>query len=86
MIAVTTVCFVLIGLAAVLASVRLVIGPTIADRVVAADLLLTFVVMSAGVAAVRTGSGTYLRVMLVVAVVGFLGTTMAAKFIEERGT
>ncbi|MHB1139932.1 MAG: monovalent cation/H+ antiporter complex subunit F [Microthrixaceae bacterium] len=86
MIAVTTVCFVLIGLAAVLASVRLVIGPTIADRVVAADLLLTFVVMSAGVAAARTGDGTYLRVMLVVAVVGFLGTTMAAKFIEERGT
>lgn len=86
MTVVTNLCFALIGLAAVLASVRLVIGPTIADRVVAADLLLTFVVMSAGVAAVRTGSGIYLRVMLVVAVVGFLGTTMAAKFIEERGT
>lgn len=85
MIAVTNICFAMLGIAAILALCRLVIGPSIADRVVAADLALTLVVISAAVAAARTGNGTYLRVMLIVAVVGFLGTTMAAKFIEERG-
>lgn len=85
MIVVTNICFAVLGAASLLALARLLKGPTIADRVVAADLTLTLVVISAGVAAARTGNGTYLRVMLIVAVVGFLGTTMAAKFIEERG-
>ncbi len=85
MIVVTNACFVLLGVAAALVTVRLVVGPSLADRVVAADLLLTLVVMSAAVAAARTGDGTYLRAMLIVAVVGFLGTTMAARYIEERG-
>ena len=35
--------------------------------------------------AARTGQGTYLEVMLVVAIVGFLGTAMVARFIERRG-
>lgn len=86
MIVVTNICFAMLGVAALLALSRLVIGPSIADRVVAADLILTLVVLAAAVAAARTGDGTYLRVMLIVAVVGFLGTTMASKFIEERGT
>ena len=86
MIVVTNICFAMLGIAAFLALSRLVIGPSIADRVVAADLILTLVVLASAVAAARTGDGTYLRVMLIVAVVGFLGTTMASKFIEERGT
>jgi multicomponent Na+:H+ antiporter subunit F len=64
---------------------RLIEGPSIADRVVATDLFLTFLVMSAGVLSVRSGQGDYLEVMLVIAVVGFLGTAMVARFIERRG-
>lgn len=86
MIVISSICFVLLSLAGLFALTRLVLGPTLADRVVAADLTLTLVVIAAGVATARTGNGTYLRVMLIVAVVGFLGTTMAAKFIEERGS
>jgi len=82
----TNICFALLALAVLLALARLLIGPSLADRVVAADLILTLTAISAAVATVRTGNGTYLRIMLIVAVVGFLGTTMAAKFIEDRGT
>lgn len=64
---------------------RLVSGPSIADRVVATDVLLSFLVMASGVLSVRSGEGAYLEVMLVVAVVGFLGTAMVARFIERRG-
>ncbi len=85
MIAVTNIAFALLGLAAVLTVVRLLLGPTLADRVVATDLLLTFLVTGAAVLAARTGEGTYLAAMLVVAVIGFLGTAMVARFIERRG-
>ncbi|HLU43010.1 MAG TPA: monovalent cation/H+ antiporter complex subunit F [Microthrixaceae bacterium] len=85
MIVATNVAFGLLTVGLALALVRLLRGPSIADRVVATDLFLTFLVMGAGVLSVRSGEGAYLEVMLVVAVVGFLGTAMVARFIERRG-
>jgi len=82
---VTLVCLVLVSIGALLTTVRLVIGPSVADRVVATDLLLTLLTMGAGILSARTGTGTYLIVMVVIAVLGFLGTAMVARFIEGRG-
>ena len=85
MIAVTTIALVLISAGALLVTVRLVRGPSLADRVVATDLLLTLLVSGAGVFSARTGNGLYLGAMLVVGVLGFLGTVTVARFIERRG-
>lgn len=85
MIWATNVAFVLLSAALVLTTVRLVKGPSLADRVVATDLFLTYLVMGSAVLSAREGRGAYLEVMLVVAVVGFLGTSMVARFIERRG-
>lgn len=82
---VTLVCLVLVSVGALLTTVRLVLGPSVADRVVATDLLLTLLTMGAGILSARTGTGTYLIVMVVIAVLGFLGTAMVARFIEGRG-
>jgi multicomponent Na+:H+ antiporter subunit F len=84
MTVITTIAFVLVGLGAVATLARLLLGPTLADRVVATDLLLTLLSSAAAVHAVRTGDGIYLEVMLVVAVVGFLGTAAVARFIERQ--
>ena len=85
MTVVTTIAFVLLGLGATGALWRLLVGPSLADRVVAADLILTLLVMGAAVQSARSGQGSYLAVMLVVAGVGFLGTAVVARFIEGRG-
>jgi multicomponent Na+:H+ antiporter subunit F len=85
MIVATNLAFVLVGVGVAFTLWRLLTGPTIADRVVASDLLLTALVMAAGILSVRSGEGAYLEVMLVVAVIGFLGTAMVARFIERRG-
>jgi len=84
MIAVTNLALALLALGALAAAGRLAVGPTLADRVVATDTLLTFLVIGTAIHAARTGTGTYLEVMLVVAVVGFLGTAMLARAIERR--
>ncbi len=64
---------------------RLIKGPTLADRIVALDGILTCVLGGVAVAAVEAGSNIYLGALLVVSLLGFVGTSVAARFIEERG-
>ncbi len=80
-----TIAYLLVAAGAVLTLVRLVQGPSLADRVVATDLLLVLLSCGAGIFTVDTGNGTYLIVMVVVGVLGFLGTVTVARFIEKRG-
>ena len=77
--------FVLLAIGVLCTLVRLVSGPSLADRVVTTDLFLTYLVMGAAVYSAREGHGVYLEVMLIVAIVGFLGTAMVARFIERHG-
>ena len=67
MILATNLGFILLSLGALLTLARLIQGPSLADRVVATDLLLTLLVMGIAVLSARTGQGTYLIVMVVVA-------------------
>ncbi len=83
---VTTLAFAGILVAAVLCMLRLVRGPSLADRIVALDALLILVVSGIAVDAARTGEGTYLDVLVVAALLGFVGTVNVARFIERRGT
>lgn len=64
---------------------RLVSGPSVPDRVVALDGLLSVVVIGIIVAAARADSGISLSTVLVVALVGFVGTTALGRFVERRG-
>ncbi len=82
---VTTLAFAGILVSAVLCMVRLVRGPSLADRIVALDALLILVVSGIAVDAARTGEGTYLDVLVVAALLGFVGTVNVARFIERRG-
>lgn len=82
---VTAVCFVVLAVSALLSVGRIVGGHSVADRALALDALLIVVVVGVAVGAVRTGSGIYLDVLLVVALVAFIGTTAVGRFIERRG-
>lgn len=82
---VIAVSFALISLGAIATLARLLLGPTLADRVVATDLLLTLLTGGAAVESARSGEQVYLIVMVVVAVVGFLGTSFVARYMEAKG-
>ena len=60
-------------------------GPSLADRVVAINGLLLVGMGAIAARAVQTGVGAFLNVLVVVALVGFIGTAMVARFIEGRG-
>lgn len=71
--------------AGMLCLLRLVRRGSLADRIVALDSLLWVVVSGIAVQAARTGDGTYLDVLVVAALLGFVGTATVARFIERRG-
>ncbi|NBB69948.1 MAG: multiple resistance and pH regulation protein F [Alphaproteobacteria bacterium] len=66
----------------VLAAVRLIIGPTLPDRVVALDLLTMLVVAFLTLFALASGVGAYLDAALALALVGFLATIAFARFVD----
>lgn len=82
---VTSVAFLGIAVSGLLCLLRLVRGPSLADRIVALDALLILIVSGIAVDAARTGEGTYLDVLVVAALLGFVGTVNVARFIEQRG-
>ncbi|QDU44708.1 Na(+)/H(+) antiporter subunit F [Symmachiella dynata] len=56
------------------AFLRLVLGPTLPDRVVALDLAATLLVGMIAVSAIETGDVIFLRVAMVAALFSFIGT------------
>jgi multicomponent Na+:H+ antiporter subunit F len=82
---VALVCYAGLALAAAACLVRLVLGPTVPDRIVALDTLLYVVVLGIVVAAATAGDGSFLGVLVAVALLAFVGTTTVARFVERRG-
>lgn len=79
------VAFGLLVLAGVGFLVRLLVGPSLADRVIAIDAVLITVVSALLLDAARTGRTWFVDVAVVLALLGFVGTGVAARFIEQRG-
>jgi multicomponent Na+:H+ antiporter subunit F len=67
----------------VLTFLRIVLGPTLADRVVAVDVLATMVIGALAVVALATGTPLLLDIALAIALIVFLGTVAMAMSIER---
>lgn len=66
-----------------LAFLRIVVGPTLADRVVAVDVLATMIIGALVVVALATGTPLLLDIALAIALIVFLGTVAMAMTIER---
>jgi len=79
-----TVAFLMLTVAALLALVRVVRGPTLPDRVVAIDLIGVLIVGVIVVAAAATGEQAFLDVAIVIALISFVGTVAYARYVERE--
>lgn len=80
------VAMVLLGIAGVLLVGRMIVGPTVADRVVAADGLLVTAMCGALLSAADADSYIGIDTVLVVALLSFVATGVMARYIEQRGS
>ncbi|MFC1994588.1 monovalent cation/H+ antiporter complex subunit F [Chloroflexota bacterium] len=78
---VTDVALVVLAISILLCLYRVVIGPSVPDRVIALDTAAVCGVAIAVVIAIKYGAGMYLDVALIVAVLSFVGTVAIAKFL-----
>lgn len=78
------IAFAALTIAMFLALWRIIRGPTLADRVVALDLMATLVVGFITVYAVMAEQPMFLDIAIVLALIAFLGTVAFAYFIEKR--
>jgi multicomponent Na+:H+ antiporter subunit F len=72
-----------LGVALIVAFIRLVKGPTLPDRIVAMDLFGVLVVGLTVVLAGWSGVRATLDAAIVIALVGFLGTIAYATYVER---
>ena len=81
MTVVSVLAFTMLGAGVLLALLRLALGPSLLDRVVATDALL--VIISAGLAvyAALTRNPTVVPVLVVVSLLGFVGSVSVARYI-----
>lgn len=78
------VALIMLTLALLLSLTRIVIGPTLADRVLGLDLLTIVVMGFIGAIAIRTGLMLYLDIAIAIALLGFLATIALARYILLR--
>ena len=71
--------------ASAVALVRLVRGPSLADRVIALDVTLVALMGGVAVRSAADGSTTWLGLLAVIAIVAFLATVAMSRFIEQAG-
>jgi multicomponent Na+:H+ antiporter subunit F len=75
---------VVFGLAAILALIRIVRGPSILDRAVASDVLLTEVMCVLGAEMAINGHTRNIPVLLIIAAIGVFGSIAVARFVARR--
>lgn len=75
--------FVLVMAAIGMGFYRIARGPSLADRVVALDMMTVTIVAFCGLYAIFAGEPAFLDVAIVVALVGFLATVALARFAER---
>lgn len=74
----------LLILAAALAFVRLVRGPTLPDRVVALDLLALIIAGGMALYMIRTGLVVFLDALVILSLIAFFSTVAFARYLERR--
>jgi multicomponent Na+:H+ antiporter subunit F len=75
----------LLGMGMLLTFIRVVRGPSLPDRVVALDLMATFIIAISAVYSVSSNEPSYLDAAVVLALITFLGTVAFAYYLHKRG-
>lgn len=68
----------------ILVFIRLYKGPTVVDRVVALDLIITIGIGIITVYSIRSNQKVFLDIAIILALIAFLGTVAFAYYIEQR--
>lgn len=73
-----------LSISGLLVFIRFLIGPSLSDRVIALDLLITIGIGMIAVYAVITERPSFLDIAMIFALIAFLGTVAFSYYLEKR--
>lgn len=74
-----TIILILLAVFMILCLIRAIIGPKVADRIVAANMMGTMVMVMIGILALKLGEGYLLDICLIYAMISFLAVIVLTK-------
>lgn len=80
----TTLVLGILIVALLLTIVRLIRGPTLADRILALDMFTTLAIGFIAAIAIRTGFSLYLDIAISIGLLGFLTTVALARYLLRQ--
>lgn len=72
-----------LGLAALLATLRIIRGPSVLDRAVASEVLVAILVCALGLEAATTRHTTTLPILVSLSLIGFVSSVAVARFVPR---
>ena len=78
------VAYIGLAIAAACALYRLLVGPTLADRVIALDVALVSLMAAIAIDAAHRRDTTWLNLLVVIAIVGFTATVAITRYMEQH--
>jgi multicomponent Na+:H+ antiporter subunit F len=75
-------CIAMLAVAAVLLVIRIALGPSMLDRVIALDALVAVLVAGLALEAAANRHTTTVPILVVLSLVGFVGTVSMARFVS----
>ncbi|MEU6130260.1 monovalent cation/H+ antiporter complex subunit F [Saccharopolyspora sp. NPDC047091] len=78
------VTFALLCLAALLALIRMILGASTLDRIVALDVIVTLIVAATCVSMGWLRDGSNIALLTTFALLAFIGSTSAARLVEKK--
>jgi multicomponent Na+:H+ antiporter subunit F len=77
---------ILLSLSFLLTTYRVIVGPTLPDRIIALDMLVVVAVGFIALIGIRTSFTLYVDVAISLGLVGFLATVAFARFVMAKGS
>jgi multicomponent Na+:H+ antiporter subunit F len=73
-----------LSISTIIVLIRFLKGPSIADRIVSLDLMVTIGIGAITVYSILVDQSTFLDIAMVVALIGFLSTVAFSYYLEKR--
>lgn len=74
----------ILSLSVILILIRFIKGPSIIDRIIALDLIITTGIGFIGAYSILTNRSSFLDVAMILALIAFLGTVAFSYYIQKR--
>ncbi|MEK5036833.1 Na(+)/H(+) antiporter subunit F1 [Sporosarcina sp. FSL K6-3457] len=78
-----TIALVLFSATIAIAVIRIILGPSMPDRVIALDMIGVNLIATIAVVSIMLNTKAFLEVILILGILSFIGTIAFSKFIER---